>query len=133
VHARRGQGVEKVFDFLAGAMAKPSPRELPILQDVPKCRAWAGHVGSQASYRAPAPPKWTRRLDAVFLHPVGGPLLFLAVVIAIFQTIFTVAEPSQTAVDWVIGHIGNWIASALPAGLFKSLVIEDVYKRQSIA
>ena len=64
----------------------------------------------------------------MFLHPVGGPLLFLAVVIAIFQTIFTVAEPSQTAVDWVIGHIGNWIASALPAGLFKSLVIDGVFK-----
>jgi ferrous iron transport protein B len=128
VSARRGQGVEKVFDFLAGAMAKPAPRELPILQDVPKCRAWAGHIGSQAAYRAPAPPKWTRRLDAVFLHPVGGPLLFLAVVIAIFQTIFTVAAPSQSAVDWVISHIGNWIASALPAGLFKSLVIDGVFK-----
>jgi ferrous iron transport protein B len=128
VSARRGQGVEQVFDFLAGAMPKPTPKELPILHDVPKCRQWAGHVGTQAAYRAPAPPKWTRRLDAVFLHPVGGPLLFLTVVIAIFQTIFAVAAPSQSAVDWVIGHSGKLVASALPAGLFKSLLIDGVWK-----
>jgi ferrous iron transport protein B len=128
ISARRGQGVDQVFDFLAGAMSKPLPRELPILQDVPKCRQWAGHVGSQAAYRAPAPPKWTRRLDSVFLHPIAGPLLFLAVVVGIFQAIFTVAVPSQVAVDWLIQHSGNWVASILPEGLFKSLVIEGVWK-----
>ena len=128
ISARRGEGVDQVFDFLAGAMAKPSPRELPVLQDVPKCREWAGRVGSQSAYRAPAPPKWTRRLDAVFLHPVAGPLLFLAVVVAIFQTIFSVADPSKDAVDWLIQHSGNWVASVLPNGLFKSLVIDGVWK-----
>jgi len=128
ISARRGQGVDQVFDFLAGAMSKPLPRELPVLQDVPKCRQWAGHVGSQAAYRAPAPPKWTRRLDSVFLHPIAGPLLFLAVVVGIFQSIFTVAVPSQVAVDWLIQHSGNWVASVLPEGLFKSLVIEGIWK-----
>jgi ferrous iron transport protein B len=128
VSARRGQGVEQVFDFLAGAMPKPAPKELPILQDVPKCRQWAGRVGSQAEYRAPAPPKWTRRLDAVFLHPVAGPLLFLAVVIAIFQTIFTVAAPSQTAVDWLVEHSGNWVAQLIHHELLKSLVLGGIWK-----
>jgi ferrous iron transport protein B len=128
VSARRGQGVDQVFDFLAGAMPKPAPKELPVLQDVPKCRQWAGHVGNQAAYRAPAPPKWTRRLDAVFLHPVGGPLVFLAVVVAVFQSIFSVATPAQNAVDWLIQYSGNWIASVLPAGLFKSLLIDGVWK-----
>ena len=30
----------------------------------------------KAKYQAPAPPLWTRRLDAIFLHPVAGPLVF---------------------------------------------------------
>jgi ferrous iron transport protein B len=128
VSARRGQGIDQVFDFLAGAMPKPAPRELPILQDVPKCRQWAGNVGRQAAYHAPAPPKWTRRLDAVFLHPVAGPLLFLAVVVAVFQSIFSVATPAQNAVDWLIQLSGNWVASVLPAGLLKSLIIDGVWK-----
>jgi len=128
VSARRGEGVDQVFDFLAGAMPKPTPKELPILQDVPKCRQWAGRVGTQASYHAPAPPKWTRRLDAVFLHPVAGPLLFVAVVVALFQTIFVVAAPSQNAVDWLIQRSGNWVAAVLPHGLLRSLLIDGVWK-----
>src|ERR1051326_8402854 len=56
VSARSGEGVVRIFDFLAGTMTKPKPMELPVLQDVPKCREWAGAVGSRASYRAPIPP-----------------------------------------------------------------------------
>src|SRR5581483_2667475 len=91
IAARNGEGVDQVFDFLAGAMPKPAPKTLPILQDVPKCRAWAGQVGTQAKYRPPLPPKWTRRLDSVLLHPLLGPVVFVAVVVLVFQTIFTYA------------------------------------------
>jgi len=128
INARRGEGVEQVTDFLAGVMTKPAPKELPILQDVPKCRAWAGRVSGQAAYRPPIPPKWTRRLDAVFLHPVAGPLVFLCVVVAVFQTIFSIADPSKDAVDWLIQVSGKWVASVLPAGLAKSLLVDGVWK-----
>ena len=64
ISARRGEGLDQVYDFLAGAMPKPAPlMQLPVLQDVPKCREWAGRVGSQARYRAPAPPVWTPRVN----------------------------------------------------------------------
>ncbi len=128
VSARNGEGIAKVMDFLAGVMPKPAPRELPVLQDVPKCRAWAGRVSGQAAYRAPIPPKWTRRLDSVFLHPVAGPAIFLLVVVAVFETIFSVADPSKDAVDWLIRISGNWVAAVLPASLLKSLLIDGVWK-----
>ena len=128
VNARQGEGVDQVVEFLAGVMPKPVPKELPILQDVPKCRAWAGRVSGQASYRAPIPPKWTRRLDSVFLHPLAGPLVFLLVVVAVFQTIFSIADPSKDAVDWLIQVSGGWIASILPGGLFKSLLVDGIWK-----
>jgi ferrous iron transport protein B len=59
---------------------------------------------------------------------VAGPLLFLVVVVAVFQSIFSVATPAQNAVDWLIQHSGNWVASVLPAGLLKSLIIDGVWK-----
>ena len=127
VSARQGEGIDQVFEFLAGAMPKPAPKYLPILQDVPKCRQWAGRIGQEARYHAPAPPKWTRRLDAVFLHPVAGLLIFLAVVVGVFQTIFTVADPAKDAVDWVIHLTGNWVASVLPASLFRSLLLDGIW------
>ncbi|HWC98957.1 MAG TPA: ferrous iron transporter B [Candidatus Sulfopaludibacter sp.] len=128
IAARKGEGVDRVFDFLAGVMPKPAPKTLPILQDVPKCRAWAGQVGTEAKYRAPLPPKWTRRLDSVLLHPVFGPLIFAAVVVLVFQTIFTYATPLMDAVKWMFAVSGNWIASVIPAGLLRDLLVNGVWK-----
>ena len=129
ISARRGEGLDQVYDFLAGAMPKPAPlMQLPVLQDVPKCREWAGRVGTQARYRAPAPPVWTRRLDAIFLHKLFGPLIFAVVVIAVFQTIFSIADPAKDAVDWFLGISGNWVASVMPDSAFKSLLLDGVWK-----
>ena len=127
ISARQGEGLDQVFKFLANAKPKPAPVQLPILQDVPGCRSWAGRIGLKARYRAPAPPKWTRRLDAVFLHPVAGPLVFLAVVMLVFQTIFGVADPAKDVVDKLIHVTGNWVASVLPDSLFRSLLLDGVW------
>jgi ferrous iron transport protein B len=127
VSARQGKGIGQVFEFLASAMAKPAPRDLPVLQDVPKCREWAGRMGNQASYRPPVPPKWTRRLDSVLLHPVAGPAVFLLVVIAVFQTIFNAAAPLMDGVRWIFEVSGNWVAATLPDSIFRSLLVEGIW------
>ena len=128
ISARQGEGIDQIFEFLAGAMPKPLLRELPVLQDVPKCRAWAGHIGNQAKYRPPLPPKWTRRLDALFLHPVAGVVVFAFVVILVFQTIFNYVTPLMNGVKWLFAVSGNWVASVLPESLFRSLLIDGVWK-----
>ncbi len=127
ISARQGEGIEQVFDFLASTMPRPAPKQLPVLHDVPKCRAWAGQVSGQAQYRAPVAPKWTRRLDAVLLHPVAGPLVFLAVVVAVFQTIFVYVQPLMDGVKWLFAVSGGWVESILPESLLRSLLIEGVW------
>jgi ferrous iron transport protein B len=127
VSARSGEGMERVLDFLAGAMPKPNLLELPVLQDVPGCRKWAGAVGAKAGYRAPAPSKWTRRLDKVFLHPLFGPLVFAAVVVAVFQIIFSVAGPLPDRVGDLFDASGRWAATLIPASLFRTLLIDGAW------
>jgi ferrous iron transport protein B len=128
ISARAGEGIEKVHDFLSGIMPKPTTRDLPILQDVPKCRAWAGSVSGKASYRPPIPPKWTRRLDAVFLHPVLGPVIFMVVVVAVFQTIFSIADPSKNLIDKFLQVSSNWVKAVLPDSAFRALLLDGVWK-----
>jgi ferrous iron transport protein B len=128
ISARQGEGISQVQDFLAGAMTKPAPKQLPVLQDVPKCREWAGHVGAQASYCPPIPPAWTRRLDRVFLHPIAGPVIFLAVVLFVFQAIFSYVTPLMDGVKWLFDVSGGWLNAVLPASLFRSLLIDGVWK-----
>ena len=49
ISAARGEGIEPVTEFLSGAFGVPKPVELPVLNDLPKCRAWAAQV-SQGAY-----------------------------------------------------------------------------------
>ncbi len=127
ISAARGEGVDTVFKFLAGRVAVPAPVELPVIQDIPHCRQWAGHLGERAKYHPPAPPLWTRRLDRVFLHPVKGPLVFGAVVVAVFQSIFSWARPLMDGIQTLVTLSGAWLEGALPESVFRSLVIEGIW------
>jgi ferrous iron transport protein B len=132
ISAAKGIGVERIQQFLEGtatnlAAAKPPKVELPVLNDVPKCRQWASDLGSRASYRSPAPPVWTRRLDAIFLHPLWGPVVFAAVVIAVFQSIFTWATPIMDGTKWAVMSSGQYLGNFLPDGLFRSLLIDGIW------
>ena len=127
ISAARSEGLEPVAKFLTGQFAIPAPVELPVINDIPKCRQWATRIGTEAAYRSPAPPVWTRRLDKVLLHPVAGPVIFALVVIAVFQTIFTGAEPLMSGVEALIARSGKWLATTLPDSPIRGLLIEGVW------
>ncbi len=128
ISARAGEGLDPVFDFLAGTMAKPVPTLLPVLHDVPNCREWAGGVGSKAGYRPPIAPIWTRRLDSVILHPVAGPLLFLMIVVGVIRTIFMAAAPITDMATKAFAISGQWMQSVLPDSLLTSLVVDGAWR-----
>src|SRR5271156_5674501 len=132
ISAAKGQGVDKVFQFMEGTSGgttslTPPRVELPILQDIPRCRQWAQDVGTGAAYRAPAPPIWTRRLDSVFLHPIAGPLIFLMVVAGVFQTIFKGAKPLMDGLQTLIQTSGQGIEHILPPSIFRSLLVDGIW------
>jgi len=131
ISAAKGMGVEKIFQFLSGTTIGAAPKapliQLPVIQDIPKCRAWATNIGKKTGYHAPAPPLWTRRLDAFFLHPVAGPLVFLFVVVAVFQTIFNGARPLMDGIDELIKTSGIWLGHLLPNEALRSLLIDGIW------
>ncbi len=127
VSAARGDGVETIIDFLAGSMGIPAQVELPVLQDIPQCREWAAKIGRRASYQPPAPPVWTSRLDKLFLHPVAGPLIFLTVVVAVFQSIFTWARPLMNGVQALVTMSGGWMGHIITNPGWHSLIVEGVW------
>ena len=132
ISAVKGTGIDRIQQFLLGTAvrinAPPARIELPVLQDIPKCRQWAATIGKRASYKAPAPPIWTRRLDAVFLHPVAGPLIFLAVVVAVFQSIFSWAKPVMDGLQQFVATSGVWLTHYLPDSPWRSLLVDGVWK-----
>ena len=126
--AVRGEGLAEVRRFLAGVLPEPAGGpDQPIPLDLPGCREWATRVRDDASYRVPAPPIWTQRLDAVFLHPLIGPAIFAVVVVAVFQTIFTAAVPLMDGAREVVALSGQLVGGLLPDTWFRSLVVEGIW------
>jgi ferrous iron transport protein B len=126
--ASTGEGLEAITRFLSSAAHPPAPLELPVLGSASDCREWAVRVGSNASYRRPATPIWTQRLDSVFLHKTWGPIVFAVVVLAVFQTIFTVGQPLSNAFQDLIQNTGERTTAHMANGILKSLIVNGVWK-----
>ncbi len=128
ISASRGEGVDEVTRFLSEALPRAAPTvQLPIISDIPNCHAWARQVGDGSRYQAPMPPEWTRRLDAVFLHPFAGPTIFALVVMLVFQSIFTFAAPLMDGVEALVTRSGDWVGASLPDSILRSLLVEGVW------
>ena len=140
-NARVGLGVERVKEFLSQVEVRESGLPLPeqVLSNVPRGvplpmidaftarRRHLDKVVDRASFVSPGPAQSTNALDSVFLHRIWGPLVFLAVVVIVFQSIFTWAVPLMDGVDLLITASGEWLASRLSDGWFRSLVIDGVW------
>lgn len=127
ISAAKGNGIDEVRHWLQKQIPLPAKIELPVLNNIAACRKWSGAVSDRAGYTKPTPPEWTYRLDRLLLHPVLGPLIFLAVVIAVFQSIFTLAQPLMDLVEAGIQASGKYLESQFAPSLWRDLVFEGAW------
>ena len=107
VDPRRGSGIAELTRAVADTLVLPVPparRDGPAGDDefsaADERFAWLQDALA-ASVAAPGEQSTTRteRLDAVLLHPYVGPVVFLAVMWAVFQLTTTVAAPVQDGLE----------------------------------
>ena len=127
VSAAKSEGLESVMSFLSGELKTPTRLELPVLQNISSCRAWAAGIVNPSSYQAPASALWTQRLDSIVLHPFWGPMIFLFVVVSVFQSIFTLAQPLMDTTEMLVLRSGKLIGDILSDSWFRNLLIEGVW------
>jgi ferrous iron transport protein B len=68
----------------------------------------------------------TDRLDRVLTHRVSGLLIFLALLILVFQCLFSWAVPLQTLLEDLMAVVTNSLTSAMPDGVLESLLANGV-------
>lgn len=84
---------------------------------------WLAHAGlgpSDSEFRA----GWLERLVS---HPVSGPIVFLAVMAAVFQAIFAWAAPLMDAISLFFEQVGAYALERLPPGALSSLLIDGLW------
>ena len=89
--------------------------------------AWIAGVVDRTVDQAPSRARtWSHRVDQVALHRVWGPVVFLAMMALVFQSIFTWAAPFQDAIEGALGWIGQQVGRTLPEGDLQSLIVDGV-------
>jgi len=68
----------------------------------------------------------TDRLDGALTHPVWGFATFAAVLLLMFEALFTWAEPAMGAVETGVALAQGIAQAVVPAGLLQDLVVEGV-------
>jgi ferrous iron transport protein B len=68
----------------------------------------------------------TDRIDTVVLHPVAGLIILAGVMLVMFQSIFTWAEPLMGLIDSAFGALAGWIGPLITEGPLRSLVVDGM-------
>jgi ferrous iron transport protein B len=126
-----GAGVP-AFDSVDISRLRAHPKLRAVAADLVTARweraaAWSKGIISEGATETPS-VRFTRRVDAVALHGVLGPILMVGVFLTLFQALFSGAEPLMDGIgalfEVIAGIAGDVIPGSLP--LLRSLVVEGV-------
>jgi ferrous iron transport protein B len=130
ISAVHGTGLEAVSLFLNQNTdrAAAKPLTLPVVGNALSAHTWAAQVSRRTGYRAPLSVENSRKIDDVLLHRIWGPLLFLVVVIGVFEVVFAVGQPLSDGFGAILAQIGNLVRPLLPDGWIQSLLLDGAWK-----
>ncbi len=80
----------------------------------------------QIGYRVPARLSALRRLDAIVLHPVSGPLLLATVLFLMFQAVFSWAQLPMTLIQAGVAALSEGVMHVMREGPLRGLLVSGV-------
>ncbi|WP_430405470.1 ferrous iron transporter B [Fluviicola sp.] len=134
-NARIGTGLPELKEWMAqdSASRETNASSLKAMNDLPgqiadtnerfeRIREIVSKVVSKKVTDAP----FSSKLDKWLIHPVFGYLIFLIILLVIFQTVFTLASYPMDWIDLGTSSLASWLGTIMPDGVFTSLIINGV-------
>ena len=122
-HGQNGVGISGATNGSnAGLLA------LPVLGNAASTHNWAAQISRRTGYRAPLSAASSRKIDNILLHRIWGPLLFIVVVVGVFEVVFSIGQPLSDGFGDLLASMGKLVRPLLPAGWLQSLVLDGVWK-----
>jgi len=88
---------------------------------------WVACVLDGAVSRSgPSRVTFSDRVDMVLTHKLWGTLIFVLVMLLVFQSIFAWATPLMDALDRAMGTLSDRLSAAMPEGVLRSLIVDGV-------
>src|SRR5659263_32684 len=84
------------------------------------------HILSLVTPLAPRIKRFNHHIDAVVMHPVWGLVLLAALLLMVFQAVFSWANVPMDAIKEVMAAVGDFIRAQMPQGMLRSLLVDGV-------
>lgn len=124
-NGRAGTGIEPLAAAIRNA-CEASPQHLAASLSSEWIDATVvASVGGPNSLGAES-DRLTDRLDAAFTHPILGGIVFLLTMALLFFAIYRLAEVPMTAIEDACAWLGAFVASVLPEGALRGLIVDGV-------
>lgn len=140
-NGRTGEGTGAIIEYVARLKDNDSvpsevsgeiktsinSQKLPVLESFSKRKEVVKEAVSDAEFIPPEPSAVSGFLDSLVLHKIWGPMIFFAVVVFVFQSIFTWAVPLMDGIELLIETSGIWMSEILPDNWLKSLLVDGIW------
>ena len=87
---------------------------------------WLNPIVNRCVERIREPATLSDRIDSVLTHRIFGPMIFLVILVGIFQAVFSWATPAMDLIEYGISVLVSGIQSILPSGWVADLVTDGV-------
>ena len=123
--AVRKRGLDVLIATLETQL-RAKPVEAAPFQERKILTAKAHKIAKAVIIKETATRQWTRTLDKVLLHPLAGPVILFSLLFIMFQSVFAWSEAPIGWIETVIAALSDGVASALPTGFLRSLLVDGV-------
>ena len=126
-NAREGIGVDTLKQVVTGKTFVPhvafgEDGENDIPNRYKQIEKLLGKVQTQKTKRE----LFTQRIDPILTHPIWGYLIFLSILLVIFQSVFWLAEYPMLAIEYGFDKLGTFLLDVLPQNWVRSLVVNGL-------
>ena len=134
VDGRSGTGIPDLTSCIDALLVETAvtatlPTTLPPEQ-IQENFAWADAIAKHSLRKPTASASRTNpglgRIDRIALHPFTGLLVFVAVMTALFWSVFSAAAPFMDMTENAFKWLGNLAGTHMPDGWIKGLVVDGI-------
>jgi ferrous iron transport protein B len=127
--AVRRRGLEELASALGRILEKPSkatPDDLlsRLITDRKAITAQAHRLARKIVVSETATRQWTRSLDSVLLHPVGGVIILFGLLFVMFQGVFAWSQAPIGLIADGFAALSDFVNTNMADGLLRSLIVD---------
>jgi ferrous iron transport protein B len=120
------QAAQQALNTQANATPHSESRQQELVLDPVYLQQQVKRILSVATPKAPRIKRFNHHIDAVVMHPVWGLLLLSALLMMIFQAVFSWANVPMDAIKEVMAAAAEIITANMPEGMLRSLLVDGV-------